>query len=245
MRETVSIHVGQCGNQIGSAFWDLLLLEHERTPDNDMALSSFFCFSPSPSHGNKRVMKARALLVDMECGVLQETMKGPLADLFDQHQYLYDVSGAGNNFAQGYYQYGPQYREKIVEGLRHNAEQCESLQTYLVTHSLGGGTGSGVGSYLLGVLSDEYPKVARFAMSVFPSGDSDVITSPYNTVLATQQLLEHCDCVFPVRNQALYSFYQAEHGPAKAEVENQGGGSKSKRSRGFDEVRSINVYGYE
>eukprot|EP01031_Cornospumella_fuschlensis_P038440 gene38440-46719_t len=165
-------------------------------------------------------------------------MKGPLAGLFDEHHYLYDVSGAGNNFAQGYYQYGPQYREKIIEGLRHNAEKCESLQTYLVTHSLGGGTGSGVGSYLLGILSDEYPKVARFAMSVFPSGDSDVITSPYNTVLATQQLLEHCDCVFPVRNQALYSFYQTEHGPAKAEEENQPK-SSSKRSRGFDEVNLI------
>lgn len=32
-------------------------------------------------------------------------------------------------------------------------------------HSLGGGTGSGVGSYVLGLLEDEYPDVYRFTMS--------------------------------------------------------------------------------
>lgn len=32
-------------------------------------------------------------------------------------------------------------------------------------HSLGGGTGSGVGSYILGLLEDEYPDVYRFTTS--------------------------------------------------------------------------------
>lgn len=32
-------------------------------------------------------------------------------------------------------------------------------------HSLGGGTGSGVGSYILGLLEDEYPDIYRFTMS--------------------------------------------------------------------------------
>ena len=43
----------------------------------------------------------------------------------------------------------------------------------------------------------------RFSVAVFPSEDDDVITSPYNTVLALQQLTEAADCVFPVENQAL------------------------------------------
>lgn len=243
MRETVCIHVGQCGNQIGSVFWDMLLHEHERTPDTDFALSSFFYFAPAQKASNSHVMKARALLIDMECGVLQETMKGPLGSLFDNHHYIYDVSGAGNNFAQGYYQYGPMYREKILEGLRKNAEQCESLQTYLVTHSLGGGTGSGVGSYLLGLLDDEYPKVARFTSSVFPSEDNDVITSPYNTMLSTKELIQHADCVFPILNQALFAIYQAEKGKAASESSNQESQNavptKKSRNRGFDDVNSI------
>jgi hypothetical protein len=43
-----------------------------------------------------------------------------------------DVSGSGNNFAHGFYSYGPQYRQNFEEGLRKNAEHCDSLQTFLV-----------------------------------------------------------------------------------------------------------------
>lgn len=246
MRETVCVHVGQCGNQIGSVFWDMLLHEHERTPDSDYALSSFFYFAPAQRGGgggsNSHVMKARALMIDMECGVLQETMRGPLGALFDNHHYIYDVSGAGNNFAQGYYHYGPVYKEKILEGLRKNAEQCESLQTYLVTHSLGGGTGSGVGSFLLGVLDDEYPKVARFTNSVFPSQDNDVITSPYNTILSTKELTLHADCVFPILNQALFNIFQLEQKKSTTDAAQEAQrlpADKKARNRGFDDVNGI------
>ena len=33
---------------------------------------------------------------------------------------------------------------------------------------------------------------------VYPSNDDDVITSPYNTVLAMNQITEHANCVVPV-----------------------------------------------
>jgi tubulin epsilon len=68
---------------------------------------------------------------------------------------------------------------------------------------LGGGTGSGLGSYMLGALADEYPDVYRFSVSVFPSEDDDVVTSPYNAMLSCAALAEHADCVMPVENQAL------------------------------------------
>lgn len=44
-RELVTIHVGQCGNQIGMRFWELALKEHSKYSKNntyDDALSSFF-----------------------------------------------------------------------------------------------------------------------------------------------------------------------------------------------------------
>ena len=86
MREIVTIQVGQCGNQIGNRFWSLLLKEHENTPDTDDALSAFFRFSPQ--RNGTKAMKARALLVDMECGPLQETMRSPLGCLFEETQYV-------------------------------------------------------------------------------------------------------------------------------------------------------------
>lgn len=257
MREVVSIHVGQCGNQIGSAFWNLLLLEHEQTPDCDPALSSFFHFEPANSSTSStqrrtgkassgdHVMKARALLIDMECGPLTETMKGPLGSLFNEAQYIMDVSGAGNNFAHGYYAYGPQYHEKFLDSIAKNLEQCDSLQAFFLTHSLGGGTGSGVGTYVIHLLHDEYPKVTRFSTCVYPSEENDVITSPYNTIFATRELINCADCVFPLNNSSLFNFNQMES-PPKTENEqakDQGmvkvAGQKSKRSRGFDGINNI------
>ena len=41
-------------------------------------------------------------------------------------------------------------------------------------HSLGGGTGSGLGTYVLKLLKDEYNKVFKFNASVFPSENPDV-----------------------------------------------------------------------
>ena len=54
-------------------------------------------------------------------------------------------------------------------------------------HSTAGGTGSGLGSYLLENLADRYPKKLIQTYSVFPSQESergsDVVVQPYNTVL--------------------------------------------------------------
>ncbi|XP_071469215.1 tubulin epsilon chain isoform X4 [Marmota flaviventris] len=66
------------------------------------------------------------------------------------------------------------------------------------------GTGSGLGTFLLKVLEDEFPEVYRFVTSVYPSGEDDVITSPYNSILAMKELNEHADCVLPIDNQSLF-----------------------------------------
>lgn len=39
--------------------------------------------------------------------------------------------------------------------------------------------------------------------AVYPSAEDDVITSPYNSVLAMRELTEKADCVLPIENQAL------------------------------------------
>jgi hypothetical protein len=87
----------------------------------DEALSSFFRNVDSrveppldlpvgDGRGRIHMLKARAVVVDMEEGVVNELLKGNLGDLFDHRQMLYDVSGSGNNWAHGYSQYGTQYR---------------------------------------------------------------------------------------------------------------------------------------
>ncbi len=57
---------------------------------------------------------------------------------------------------------------------------------------------------MLRLLADEFSDVHRFVVAVYPSPeDDDVITSPYNCLLATHQLTEHADCVLPIDNQSL------------------------------------------
>lgn len=40
----------------------------------------------------------QAVLVDMEEGVVNEILQGPLREVFDSTQLLTDVSGSGNNW---------------------------------------------------------------------------------------------------------------------------------------------------
>ena len=54
---------------------------------------------------------------------------------------------------------------------------------------------------MLNLLEEEYPDVYRFVTAVYPSADDDVITSPYNSVLAMRELTEKADCVLPIENQ--------------------------------------------
>ncbi|CAF1684876.1 unnamed protein product, partial [Adineta ricciae] len=215
--QNIVVQVGQCGSQIGCRFWDLALREHASlmSPTNakkciyDASMNAFFrnidsskntpLAYPSPIH----TLKARAVLVDMEEGVLRSILASPLRDLFEGEQFIRDVSGAGNNWAVGNRFYGGKYRNVLSEEIRRQAEQCDSLQSFMLIHSMGGGTGSGLGTFILGLLDEMYPKVCRIVTPVYPSKDDDVITSPYNSVLATRELTEHADCVIPVDNDSL------------------------------------------
>lgn len=214
MTQSVVVQVGQCGNQVGCRFWDLALREHAHVNKRglyDEALNSFFRNVDSRKSdgaafavgGRIQHLKARAVLVDMEEGVVNQILQGPLREVFDSTQLLTDVSGSGNNWAVGNMTYGSAYREKIVDKLRKAAEQCDCLQCFFLIHSMGGGTGSGLGTRVLSLLEEEFPEVCRVVTSIYPSGEDDVITSPYNSVLAMNKLTEHADCVLLVENQSL------------------------------------------
>lgn len=67
----------------------------------------------------------------------------------------------------------------------------------MMTHSVAGGTGSGLGSYLLERLNDRFPKKLVQTYSVFPNQEetSDVVVQPYNTLLTMKRLTQHADSV--------------------------------------------------
>lgn len=56
-----------------------------------------------------------------------------------------------------------------MEALRKEAEQSDFFLGTVMTHSLAGGTGSGLGSRLLEEIRDSFPKAYLMTVSVWPS----------------------------------------------------------------------------
>ncbi|NWV72182.1 TBB7 protein, partial [Malurus elegans] len=78
-------------------------------------------------------------------------------------------------------------------------------QGFQLTHSLGGGTGSGMGTLLISKIREEYPDRIMNTFSVVPSPKvSDTVVEPYNATLSVHQLVENTDETYCIDNEALY-----------------------------------------
>ncbi|EYC15915.1 hypothetical protein Y032_0035g3042 [Ancylostoma ceylanicum] len=172
MREIVHVQAGQCGNQIGSKFWEVISDEHGIKPDgtysgeSDLQLERINVYY-NEAHGGKYV--PRAVLVDLEPGTMDSVRSGPYGQLFRPDNYVFGQSGAGNNWAKGHYTEGAELVDNVLDVVRKEAEGCDCLQGFQLTHSLGGGTGSGMGTLLISKIREEYPDRIMSSFSVVPS----------------------------------------------------------------------------
>jgi len=209
MREVISIHIGQAGVQLGNACWELFCLEHGVQPDGtvvktatnqkDTAFQTFF------SSSNSGRCVPRCVMVDLEPTVIDEVKTGKYGKLFSPEQLLSGKEDAANNYARGHYTVGKDMLENVLEKIRKTAERCDGLQGFLAFHSVGGGTGSGLGSLILDKLSSDYAKKCKLDFCVYPSPQiSTSVVEPYNSVLSTHSLLEHTDVAFMLDNEAIY-----------------------------------------
>ena len=114
-------------------------------------------------------------------------------------------SGAGNNWAKGHYTEGAELVDGVMDVVRKEAEGCDCLQGFQLTHSLGGGTGSGMGTLLISKIREEFPDRIMNSFSVVPSPKvSDTVVEPYNATLSVHQLVENTDETYCIDNEALY-----------------------------------------
>ncbi len=150
----------------------------------------------------------RALLVDLEPRVVNKlTHQGAYRNLFNEENVFIarDGGGAGNNWASGFRQ-GEQHHEKVLDMIDRESDNSDSLEGFVMCHSIAGGTGSGMGSYLLEALNDHFPKKLVQTYSVFPNwsqNQSDVVVQPYNSVLTLKRLTLNADAVVVLDNTAL------------------------------------------
>jgi len=209
VREILHVQVGQCGNQIGNRFWQTVIAEHNlngagkyegEKPAVDLDKVNVYMRET----GERWV--PRACLVDLEPGTVDVIKASPVGTLFKPDNFVFGASGAGNNWAKGHYTEGAELIEEALDVIRKETENCDCPQGFQICQSLGGGTGSGMGTLLLLKLRDAYPDRILATFSVYPSPKvSDTVVEPYNAVLSSHQLLENADETFIIDNEALYN----------------------------------------
>ncbi|KAF2313284.1 hypothetical protein GH714_010133 [Hevea brasiliensis] len=208
MREILHIQGGQCGNQIGAKFWEVVCAEHgidstgRYHGDTDLQLERVNVYYNEASCGR---FVPRAVLMDLEPGTMDSVRSGPYGQIFRPDNFVFGQSGAGNNWAKGHYTEGAELIDSVLDVVRKEAENCDCLQGFQVCHSLGGGTGSGMGTLLISKIREEYPDRMMLTFSVFPSPKvSDTVVEPYNATLSVHQLVENADECMVLDNEALY-----------------------------------------
>ncbi|KAG6461960.1 hypothetical protein O3G_MSEX012968 [Manduca sexta] len=209
MREIVHVQAGQCGNQIGTKFWEIISDEHGIDTDgifkgeSDLQFERLNVYYNEASSGK---YVPRAVLVDLEPGTMDSVRSGRYGQLFRPDNFVFGQSGAGNNWAKGHYTEGAELVDSVLDVIRKEAETCDCLQGFQLAHSLGGGTGSGLGTLLLSKIREEYPDRIMNTFSVVPSPKvSEVVLEPYNATLSVHQLVENTDMSFCIDNEALYN----------------------------------------
>lgn len=208
-REIITLQVGQCGNQIGSEFWKRLCAEHGISSEGileDFAVNGndrkdVFFYQADDSH-----YIPRAILIDLEPRVIQSIRSSAYKNLFNPENFFVGShgGGAGNNWGDGYEQ-GEKVVEELIEMIDREADGSDSLEGFVFCHSIAGGTGSGLGSFLLENLGDRFGKKLIQTYSVFPNqlDASDTVVQPYNSILALKRLTLNADCVVVLDNTAL------------------------------------------
>ena len=101
----------------------------------------------------------RALLLDLEPRVVNNIQNSQHRDLFNPRTYLSRRKAAARA-TTGRRATGRRRKTRnyLADMLDREADNSDSLEGFVLTHSIAGGTGSGMGSYILEHLNDHFPK---------------------------------------------------------------------------------------
>jgi len=100
-REIVCIAGGQCGNQIGAKFWEVICGEHgidtggEYIGEEDNQLERINVYYNEATGGR---YVPRAILMDLEPGTMDSVRAGQYGNIFRPDNFVFGQSGAGNNW---------------------------------------------------------------------------------------------------------------------------------------------------
>lgn len=96
--------------------------------------------------------------------------------------------------------------ESISEMIRKEIEKIDYYLSTMMIYSLGGGTGSGMGSRILEEMKDDYGANYIYNTVVFPSKVGESPLQHYNCLLSVAKLQEFSDAVIYFQNDKINSY---------------------------------------
>lgn len=203
----LTLGFGQCGNQVLNSLFQYIYEDvkyydrpgypkqfHNEDYENE-ALNKWFRVSKTGK------LFTRSILVDSECKVIDSINNNP--SFTYQRKVMKPIGGASNNWAHGYSEVAANLVDDVMCEIRKELEYCDQTPGFLSLQSSSGGTGSGVGSYVLERIRDEYPTKPISCGLVLPYEHGELVTQHYNTILTLRKLYDACDVCFLFQNEQL------------------------------------------
>ncbi|KAI6654640.1 Tubulin beta-8 chain isoform A [Oopsacas minuta] len=189
----VYICVGQCGIQLGQH-----VVENMQTNAKDNnTLNRSLIFVDS----EKKV-------VTRACQTLGENSGGRI----DEKNVITIRGGCGNNWGLGYLMGKEPFMidgtfssyctvgERVMDSVRRSVERIDSHIMTMLFHSTGGGTGAGLGSHLLELHKEHYPKAYLHSVTVLPHSAGDTPLQNYNSLFTLTTIQECADSCLLLSN---------------------------------------------
>jgi tubulin alpha len=209
MRDSIFLHIGQAGVQIGQSCWELFCIEHGIDKDGTVSQKDQ---NSSPKENYQTLFNEtekgnyvpRCLFVDLDPITIDQVKTREYKNLFHPSSFISHSESGANNFLRCAFNVGKEISGIVENQFRKMAETCENLKNIYITHSLEGGTGSGFVELISYYLSREFGWKDKINFTVFPSPRySTNIVGTYNAVLSTHTLLELTDLVVCMDNEAI------------------------------------------
>ena len=105
-------------------------------------------------------------MVDLEPNVIDDVKSSKYAAIFHPEFLLAGKEDAANNFARGHYTVGKEMIDKVNDRLRKLVDNCDNVQGFVINHSVGGGTGSGLGALILERIAVDYRKKSKVCIFI-------------------------------------------------------------------------------
>ncbi|CAA9987616.1 delta tubulin, putative [Plasmodium knowlesi strain H] len=123
---------------------------------------------------------------------------------YNKRNFIYGLNGSGNNWSYGFNVHAKNICEdflNLIQKTMESNDSKEGVDNIILFHSLAGGSGSGISSYLSYLLKDEYSSVNLINVCVLPYMFGEISVQSLNSVLCLSSLYDSSDGIVLLENE--------------------------------------------